>query len=161
LYKKHKLFTFVNTLIKHYLFTMINTVDFSKRLKKVIDYYGLSASAFSDKLGVQRSSISHILSGRNKPSLEFVMKILNVFPEVELYWLMNGKGSFPKTSQEEIVTTPLPTTSQKIEKQVVQQSLSLDEKVTSTIPSSVSSNGKTIDKIVIFYTDGTFEAYQK
>lgn len=136
---------------------MINTTNFSKRLKKVIDYYGLSASAFADKLGVQRSSISHILSGRNKPSLEFVMKILHAFPEVELYWLLNGKGSFPKISQQEIVATPPPISTPKIEKQVTQQSLTLEENVVSNIP----SNGKEIDKIVIFYTDGTFEAYQK
>ncbi len=155
--KQHKLFTFVNILTHQFLFTMINTTDFSKRLKKVIDYYGLSASAFSEKLGVQRSSISHILSGRNKPSLEFVMKILNAFPEVELYWLLNGKGSFPKVTSEKIESTPPPISIPKIEKQVAQQSLPLTENVVSKI----SSNEKTIDKIVIFYTDGTFDAYQK
>ena len=136
---------------------MINTTDFSKRLTKVIDYYGLSASAFADTLGVQRSSISHILSGRNKPSLEFVMKILSNFPEVELYWLLNGKGSFPKTTSTETVSAPTPTSRPKIEQSSAQQSLPLEEKVTSAI----STNGKIIDKIVIFYTDGTFEAYHK
>ncbi|MBC8754914.1 helix-turn-helix transcriptional regulator [Kordia sp. YSTF-M3] len=136
---------------------MINTTDFSKRLKKVIEYYGLSASAFADKLAVQRSSISHILSGRNKPSLEFIMKILGNFPEVELYWLMNGKGSFPKITSAENVSTPTSTSRPKIEQQSIQQSFPLGEKVASTIP----ENGKIIDKIVIFYTDGTFEAYQK
>ena len=151
------LFTFVNIISVQQLFTMINITNFSKRLKKVIDYYGLSASAFADKLGVQRSSISHILSGRNKPSLEFVMKILNTFPEVELYWLLNGKGSFPKTSTDENVAAPTPTSRPNIEPQSTQESFPLDEKVTSKI----SSSGKTIDKIVIFYTDGTFEAYQK
>jgi len=155
LHALNNLFTFVNIIATYQLFTMINTTDFPKRLRKVIDYYGLSASAFADKLSVQRSSISHILSGRNKPSLEFVMKILNTFPEVELYWLLNGKGSFPKTITEEHVKTP--TLHPKVEQQTTQQSFPLDEKVISTIP----SNGKTIDKIVIFYTDGTFEAYHK
>lgn len=140
---------------------MINTTDFTKRLKKVIEYYDLSASAFADKLGVQRSSISHILSGRNKPSLEFVMKILSNFPEVELYWLLNGKGSFPKSTASENVPTATPISIPKTTQTTVQQSLPLEEKVTSTIPTNISTNGKTIDKIVIFYTDGTFEAYQK
>ena len=81
---------------------MINTEDFIKRLQKVIDYYGESASSFAEKIGVQRSSISHILSGRNKPSLEFVLKILSSFPEVELYWLLNGKGDFPSLNTLEI-----------------------------------------------------------
>ena len=58
---------------------MINTEEFTKRLQKVIDYYGESASSFAEKIGVQRSSISHILSGRNKPSLEFVLKIFLLF----------------------------------------------------------------------------------
>ena len=57
-----------------------------------MDYYNESASSFAEKIGVQRSSISHILSGRNKPSLDFVLKVLSSFPEVELYWLLNGKG---------------------------------------------------------------------
>ena len=65
---------------------MINNEEFTKRLQKVIDYYGETASSFAEKIGVQRSSISHILSGRNKPSLDFVLKVLSSFPEVELYW---------------------------------------------------------------------------
>ena len=68
---------------------MINTAEFSKRLQKIIAYYGLSGSALADKIGVQRSSISHIISGRNKPSLDFVLKVLSAFPEVDLYWLLN------------------------------------------------------------------------
>jgi predicted transcriptional regulator len=69
---------------------MINTSEFSKRLQNVIDYYDETASGFAEKIGVQRSSISHVLSGRNKPSLDFVMKVLQAYPEVELYWLLNG-----------------------------------------------------------------------
>lgn len=161
MYITHKLFTFVNIISQHHLFTMINTSDFTKRLRKIIDYYGLSASAFADKLSVQRSSISHILSGRNKPSLEFVMKILNAFPEVELYWLLNGKGSFPKVTSQEIETTSPPSITPKIETQSLQQTLPLEEKKTTPIPSQTNSNEKTIDKIVIFYTDGTFDAFQK
>ena len=57
---------------------MINTEEFTKRLQKVIDYYGETTSSFAEEIGVQRSSISHILSGRNKPSLEFVLKIFAI-----------------------------------------------------------------------------------
>ncbi|MEO5789163.1 MAG: helix-turn-helix domain-containing protein [Gelidibacter sp.] len=123
---------------------MINTDDFAKRLQKVIDYYAETASSFSDKIGVQRSSISHILSGRNKPSLDFVLKILANYPEVELYWLLNGKGKFPSQPQESNVEikrnseTPGPTANLKSE-----------------------SADKSIDKIVIFYKDGTFKEFVK
>ena len=75
---------------------MVNTEDFIKRLEYLLDYYSLNASSFADKIRVQRSSISHLLSGRNKPSLDFVMKIADAFPNVNLYWILNGKGSFLK-----------------------------------------------------------------
>jgi len=86
---------------------MINNEAFTKRLKKVITFYGETASSFAEKIGVQRSSISHILSGRNKPSLEFVLKVLSSFPEVELYWLMNGKGEFPSEENSNTVKIAL------------------------------------------------------
>ena len=53
---------------------MINIDEFSNRLKAIIEYFGESASSFSEKIEVQRSSISHIISGRNKPSLDFYFK---------------------------------------------------------------------------------------
>jgi len=119
---------------------MINTEDFIKRLQKIIGYYNLSASAFADKVGVPRSSISHILSGRNKPSLEFIMKILSAFPDVDLYWLLNGKGSFP--SLEKSITK---TVAHKIEA----PSLPPDQKL----------SHQDIDRVIIFYKDGSFKNY--
>lgn len=131
---------------------MINNTEFSKRLQKVITYYDETSSSFAEKIGVQRSNISHLLSGRNKPSLEFILKVLNTYPEVELYWLLNGKGSFPKqenlTEKQALIksekTPPTPSNStQQI--------------------STISSGTKTkkIDRIVIFYSDGTFENFVK
>ena len=125
---------------------MINTDDFAKRLQKVIDYYSESASSFADSIGVQRSSISHILSGRNKPSLDFVLKILSTYPDVELYWLLNGKGSFP--SQGETVE----------KKDQTPASNEIEEKINS-LPKK-QADGKTIERIVIFYSDGSFENFQ-
>ena len=81
---------------------MIDTTEFNTRLKKILDYYGLSASAFAEVITVQRSSISHILSGRNKPSLEFITKVVNAFPDIDLLWLLSGVGEVPKS------TAPLP-----------------------------------------------------
>lgn len=75
---------------------MVNTEDFIKRLETILEYYSLTASSFADKISVQRSSMSHLLSGRNKPSLDFIMKLVEEFPEVSLEWILNGKGSFPK-----------------------------------------------------------------
>ena len=80
---------------------MVNTDDFIKRLEILMEHFGMNASSFADKIGVQRSSISHLLSGRNKPSLDFVMKIIDLFPEVNLYWILNGKGSFLESQKGE------------------------------------------------------------
>lgn len=77
--------------------------NFIERLELMLDYYALSASAFADKIGVQRSSLSHLLSGRNKPSLDFILKIVEVFPEVDLYWIINGVGTFPKSTKNETI----------------------------------------------------------
>lgn len=116
---------------------MINSAEFTNRIEEVLKFYNLSASAFADTIGVQRSSISHLIAGRNKPSLEFVMKVVQAFPEVDLYWLINGKGSFPIKSE-------VPTTHQ------VPQN-------TPTLPMRGST--PSIDKIIIFYSDGSFKSY--
>src|SRR5210317_2151913 len=87
---------------------MINNSEFAGRLRKIMEYHQLSASAFADAIGVQRSSISHLLSGRNKPSLDFVLKVVREFPEVNLYWLLNGKGNFPDTHRQRQAGQPIP-----------------------------------------------------
>lgn len=122
------------------MFTMINSSNFTDRLQKVMAYYSLSASAFADKIGVQRSSISHILSGRNKPSLEFVMKVLSSFDEVDLYWLLNGKGHFPSEATQKQETT--------------KESVSIT-------PTPKEALDDDIERIVIFYKDGRFKEYKK
>lgn len=116
---------------------MVNSEEFIKRLDRLLKYYGLSASAFADSIGVQRSSISHLLTGRNKPSLEFVMKVINTYPEVNLYWLLNGKGSFPSK------TSPLSTPPS-----------------TPAVETGEGQFKKAMRKIIIFYDDGSFEAYE-
>ncbi len=144
---------------------MVNTKEFTNRLQEIIEYYDLTASSFADKIEVGRSSISHLLSGRNKPSLEFVMKIVKTFPEVELYWLLNGKGTFPKTE------TPIPTenlgtpssakASQKITKSendlFSNPDIHLENKY---IPKLSNKADKKISKVIIFYEDGTFDAFE-
>lgn len=61
------------------------------RILQIMKQENVSASKFADDIGVQRSSISHILSERNKPSLELIQKILNKYPKVNPEWLLTGK----------------------------------------------------------------------
>lgn len=155
---------------------MVNIEDFIKRLEVILDYYSLNASAFADKIGVQRSSLSHLLSGRNKPSLDFILKILEVFPEVDLYWILNGKGSFPKRSMENVTdsetlknsSTPAPS----FKNEDLTNLFSEIDHPVNTIPLNEKNNlanennpssevtSTEIDKIVIFYKNGTFKDYK-
>ncbi|WP_179375851.1 helix-turn-helix domain-containing protein [Winogradskyella wichelsiae] len=146
---------------------MINTEEFTKRLQKVIDFYNESASSFAEKIGVQRSSISHILSGRNKPSLDFVMKVLDTYPEVELYWLLNGKGTFPyhpNTPQAPIPKTQEPITpatpNLKLPPEIHKQET--ETRHNEPTPNYNQNLGldSEIEKIVIFYNNGTFKSYK-
>lgn len=68
--------------------------NFVNRLEFLLQHYEFTASTFADKIGVQRSSLSHLLSGRNKPSLDLIMKIYDAFPELNLYWLLKGEGVY-------------------------------------------------------------------
>jgi DNA-binding XRE family transcriptional regulator len=155
---------------------MVNIEDFIKRLEIILDYYGLNASSFADKIGVQRSSMSHLLSGRNKPSLDFILKIIEIFPDVDLYWFLNGKGTFPKNENDEGVINPIPEEVEKpitpifsntsfisedllLETENLYQKVS-NEKNTAEIKKPVSSPlFEEVDKIVFFYKNGTFKIF--
>lgn len=142
---------------------MVNSEQFSERLQKILDYYDLSAAAFADAIEVGRSSISHIISGRNKPSLDFVLKIVQAFPEVELYWLLNGKGDFPSSPKGKGEQGNNPNQAPEEEKRQEQGS---PVKIPATgqgaplMPPRKASEGKRIRRIVLFYDDGTFEAFE-
>ena len=120
---------------------MVNTLNFSKRLQKILDFYGVTATSFSEKIAFNRSTISHLLSGRNKPSLDFILKVTNTFTDVDIYWLLNGKGEFPK------------------EQGPTNKVFSPNE--SSIIETSNSKSSKKMNRIVVFYEDGTFEEYKK
>ena len=118
----------------------METID---RLQYLMKLHNLSASAFADKINVQRSSISHILSGRNKPSLELMQKVLAAFPKVNADWLILGNTSTEQVSIEVKKENPVVNTPQP-------------EKTFST-PTPTTHSGKQVKKVVIFYTDNTFE----
>ena len=71
------------------------------RIKKLIEKQNLTATQFAGEIGVQRSAVSHLLSGRNKPSLDFMLRIKNRFPDVSLNWLLLGSGKMIEVSQKD------------------------------------------------------------
>ena len=113
-----------------------------ERLKMIMKMHNLTASSFADRIGVQRSSISHIMSGRNKPSLDFIEKTLTSFPKVNAGWLITGKQSITETTKDS--TSKEATVAQPM-------SSDIDTPKTQNVPQ------RKIDKIVVFYSDGTYE----
>ncbi|MFT5964806.1 MAG: transcriptional regulator with XRE-family HTH domain [Flavobacterium sp.] len=156
---------------------MVNTEEFIKRLETILDYYSLNASAFADKIGVQRSSLSHLLSGRNKPSLDFILKIVDVFPDVDLYWILNGKGSFPKnneavqkqegTHEKETrpntaipVSGPLPSENLFSKENYSHKENKENPKKEDPLNVTNESFSEEVEKIVFFYKNGTFKEFK-
>ena len=66
-------------------------MSIAKRLEKFIEIEKVSKSAFAQKIGIQRSTLAHFFSGRNKPSSDFFLKIKESYPELDLNWLISGK----------------------------------------------------------------------
>lgn len=148
---------------------MVNNTSFAKRLQKICDEYELTAAAFAEKIHVGRATISHILSGRNKPSLDFVMKVTSSFPEVDLYWLLYGRGIFPKlddTSSVEIQSAPTsPIASKPISKETTEEKqTSFNTQHTNTAvfekKTTQDPNTQKIKRVLIFFEDGHFESYE-
>jgi transcriptional regulator with XRE-family HTH domain len=115
------------------------------RFKYIMKLNNLTASAFADEIGVQRSSISHILSGRNKPSLEFIQKVLTKYPKVSADWLIAGI-----------------TATEKMELPTIESNNEASERkapLSSPTTSNQKSSTRSITKMVVFYNDNTFEEF--
>lgn len=123
-------------------------MDLIERFQYLMKLQQKTASSFADEIGVQRSSVSHILSGRNKPSLEFIQKVLLKYPKVDANWLING------TPKSEGVPATIESGTEKpkdTSKKVVAPKEDTAKKPT--------SDAKRIKRILVFYEDQTFEEY--
>ena len=152
------------------------------RLVQLMESESLSPAKFADEIDVQRSSISHILSERNKPSYDFILKILGRFQDLNAEWLLTGKGSMKKTtdipkgeikqtsifdinlnSGSKSVKNPQELTSENLHTAIKTH----DEKIIeSNKINSIKTdhNNKFTDVnnvkfIAFFYSDGTFERF--
>jgi len=79
---------------------MLSHYEIISRIRKIISDNNLSNSSFADRIGVARSSISHILSGRNNPSLDIIIKILHSFDEINADFLLTGKPASPAATNK-------------------------------------------------------------
>lgn len=153
-----------------------------ERIELIMRSYNLTPSQFADRAGIQRASVSHILSGRNKPSLEVMLKIYESFPGLDMTWLMTGKGVAPTNlSSQPIVEEQLPLSMPDIfasqqnaaplsadvqalePSKVVKSAAPRAERIPRRAASRSSGQSDTtsalrkIKEIRIYYTDGTYE----
>ena len=142
------------------------------RILIILKELEINHSQFADEIGVQRSSISHVLSGRNKPSFEFLQKLFQAYPQINADWLIIGREPMFLTSNEQGVSAVSDksfdhsesNSSEALElggeqkNQVLrsEDSPSYGKRV-SEISTPLSSEG--IDSVLILYKDGSFREY--
>ncbi|GET22549.1 helix-turn-helix domain-containing protein [Prolixibacter denitrificans] len=143
----------------------------------------LSPAEFADRIGVQRSSVSHVLNGRNNPSASFIQKMIAAFPGLSTRWLLLGEGNmteqstrsgsdlFTEPRQPEATTTNHEPVQKKAEgPEITQKPTHEPSVVQSEEPISYASKKEVqdiwddgpgeIERIVVFYSDKTFKAYK-
>lgn len=132
---------------------------------------GLSATSLARILGIQPSGLSHILSGRNKPSFDLVVKILRAFPELNPDWLLldseevfRHEGSHTLDSalfsDEEFVSHSSTPGSSEENIKISESNIEKKNELTS-IFARTQNGHKEVDRILILYSDGSFDSYAK
>ncbi len=130
------------------------------RLQSFIKFLGLNNTRFADEINVQRSGISHILSGRNKPGLDFIYKILNTYPDLNPDWLIMGRGEMLKgTSPTGTEAVELNKPSPEDAASDTHSMLNFSEKPVTAQENGVRTTKKSVKEVVILYEDGSFQAY--
>jgi transcriptional regulator with XRE-family HTH domain len=151
-----------------------------ERIRKFIEYKGISASELADSIGVQRSNVTHVLKARNKPSFQFIEKMLQIYPELNAKWLLLGTGNMVDTTQKsrtlfdqsvEPISVSLPKIENLDVKPVPEETKPIDLKETIIPPpterSDVNhelqdqffSSDKPIERLIVFFKDQTFKVY--
>lgn len=133
------------------------------RLAHIIRAKNLTATQFAEMMQIQPSNVSHLLSGRNKPSLDFLIKLKEVFPEYSFDWIILGKKPITisdRSSQfreELFAPVEMISTNNQVAADDVVLETSVDV-VEPKVENKVSS--KNIKHIVYVYEDHTFEIYE-
>ncbi len=157
-----------------------------ERIKKFMEYKGISPSELADSIGVQRSNVTHVLKNRNKPSFQFIEKMLQIYPELNAKWLLLGIGNMlenpsknktlfdqltepvhsssatPTPTIEKTVITETKKETTKVEEQnEVKQTPPVVEKKEpdNSIKDQFFSQEKPIERLIVFFKDQTFKVY--
>lgn len=134
-----------------------------ERLQKFMKSKSYSANAFAEEINVQPSSVSHVLSGRNNPSYDFITKILLRFKELNADWLLTGRGEMYRSVYQTNIFQQNPSPTKKEENQITRETYSSPSNPKAVPAENENASGfsEKIDKIVIFYENGTFKSYNQ
>lgn len=128
-------------------------MDLTDKIKQILIDKNTTPSLFADEIGIQRSSMSHILAGRNKPSLDMVQKIIKRFPDLGINWILDDEP-MPVTTPE---ATDKPASESR--KKTVSATQPAQPTVVKEKPAVMPE--KKIEKVLIFYSDGTFQEFKQ
>lgn len=146
-------------------------MDIKERIEHIMKTEGLNSSNLADIINVQRSTISHYISGRNKPGLDFIQKILSKFKNINAEWLILGKGEMYKhiisanKSEPDLFTNSGDIQDNNQEKIKYAQNKPLNEPEINTKnealnPEKQQDKNRKIEQIVVFFSDKSFETYK-
>lgn len=140
-----------------------------EKLEILCAKYNLTASSLAKALGVEASAISHIRSGRNKPSYDFVVKILRAFPDVNPDWLLLDGEEFLRTGAPSYpAATPLFSDfGAEVDAPLFEQPKNIEISASSVEPKNENIDKKLSNqncakqprRVIVLYTDGSFESY--
>ena len=149
-----------------------------EKLQLLMNAENLTGSKLAEYLGIQPSSISHILGGRNKPSLDFVQKILQRYPRINPDWLlldseaMYRPDSSPASSvvsSAELQFSETPSAAEQVAQTAENhtspaspssQAPSTPSNVMETIAPFVAPHSRGVKRIIVMFDDHTFESYE-
>ena len=128
-----------------------------------MDYKGISAGVLASALDVQRSNISHILNGRNKPGANFIEKFLLTYPDLNARWLLTGKGQMTYENIQENSTIPSNNpdifSNVNVKKTVNSPKKSESKEHKIQIADDKLDDEKVVEKVILLYSDGSFKSY--
>lgn len=134
------------------------------RLQQFLTLEQLSPARLSEIIGIQRSGLSHILSGRNKPGFDFINKLLLKFPAINAEWLITGKGKIYKEQLSPSVDlkTDNESTAQYSDNTLFREETQVPEPSENLIKEKIwtdDSKKRALKKMIFIYSDGTFVEY--
>jgi len=156
-----------------------------ERIEKVMQMENMNSAVFAAAINIQGSTLSHILNGRNNPSLTVLQSILNRFPNISPEWLIMGQGSIERSSKQSQMPSLFPVDDESVSKSeslvqkniekndstfssIHQKNIVTAESPTQSIQESpqvpqifqAEQNQRSVRKIIVYYTDNTFQEFK-